>query len=102
MDEPHVLSLLGNNRQLMSVCAKMISSWPRKVLGIAKAQISLGTLQSIVVLATFAGSVCLVSILEVGDSARVYTQARHLFPTFVTTADQYQDYLQHACLGLSE
>ena len=42
----HEISLfLDNTRQLMPVCAKMISSWVRKVLGMAKMHISLGTLQ---------------------------------------------------------
>ena len=35
---------VGNNRQHMSLCTTMISSWVRKVLSISKAHISLGTL----------------------------------------------------------
>ena len=35
---------LGNNRQHRPVCAKTISSWVRKVLGVAKADMSLGSL----------------------------------------------------------
>ena len=42
-DGSHVTSLLlGNNRQHRPVCAKTISSWVRKVLGVAKAHMSLG------------------------------------------------------------
>ena len=36
--------VLGNNGQYMSVCAKTVSSWVRKVLSIARACIFLGTL----------------------------------------------------------
>ena len=40
-----VLSLfLGNNRQHQPVCAKTISSWVRKILCVAKAHLSLGSL----------------------------------------------------------
>ena len=35
-----VLSVLGNNRKQMPVCAKRITSWVKKVLGIAKAHVS--------------------------------------------------------------
>ena len=35
---------LGNDQQLMPVCAKMISSQVRKVLGSEKAHMSTGTL----------------------------------------------------------
>ena len=35
---------LGNNRQHWPVCAKTISSWVWKVLGVAKAHMSLGSL----------------------------------------------------------
>ena len=34
---------LGNSRQYMPVCAKMISSWVRKFLDISRACMSLGT-----------------------------------------------------------
>ena len=41
----HVTSFfLGNNRQHRPVCAKAISSWVRKVLCVAKAHMSLGSL----------------------------------------------------------
>ena len=44
-DGSHVTSLfLGNNRQHWPVCAKAISSWVRKVLCVAKAHMSLGSL----------------------------------------------------------
>ena len=39
--------ILGNNRQHRPVCAKTISSWVRKVLGVAKAHMSLGSLQGL-------------------------------------------------------
>ena len=44
-DGSRVTSLfLGNNRQHWPVCAKTISSWERKVLGVAKAHMSPGSL----------------------------------------------------------
>ena len=44
-DGSRVTSLfLGNNRQHRPVCAKTIFSWVRKVLGVAKAHMSLGSL----------------------------------------------------------
>ena len=45
LDGSHVTSLfLGNSRQHRPVCAKTISSWVRKVLCVAKAHMSLGSL----------------------------------------------------------
>ena len=41
---------LGNNRQHWPVCAKTISSWVRKVLGVAKAHMSLGSLWGLLLL----------------------------------------------------
>ena len=38
---------LGNNRQHWLVCAKTISSWVRKVLGVAKAHMSPGSLRGV-------------------------------------------------------
>ena len=38
---------LGNNRQHWPVCAKTISSWVRKVLCVAKANMSLGSVQGV-------------------------------------------------------
>ena len=44
-DGSHVTSLfLGNNRQHRPVCAKTLSSWVRKVLSVAKAHMSPGSL----------------------------------------------------------
>ena len=47
-----------------------------------------------------AACISLVSILQVGDWARVYTPARHYFSTYITTTDWQQDSVQHAVLGL--
>ena len=41
---------LGNNRQHWPVCAKSSSSWVRKVLGVAKAHMSLGSLWGLLLL----------------------------------------------------
>ena len=102
-DESHVTSLfLGNNRQHMPVCAKTISSWVRKVLCVAKAHMSPGSLQGVAASAALAACFSLVSILQAGDWARVSTSARQYFSTYITTTDQYQDSVQHAGLGLSE
>ena len=63
-----VISLfLGNNRQHWPVCAKTISSWVRKVLCVAKAHVSLGSLQGVAASAALAAGVSLVSILQAGD-----------------------------------
>ena len=48
----------------MSVYAKMISSWVRKVLGTAKSHMSPGTVQGAVVLAAFAAGISPVFSLE--------------------------------------
>ena len=57
-DGSQVCSLFwGNKRQQMCVCPKMISPWVRKVLDIAKAHMSLGTLHGAMVLADLAGGV---------------------------------------------
>ena len=63
----------------MPICAQMISSWVRKVLGVAKVQMSSSSLQGAVVSAVFVASVFLVSILLAGDWARVFGPARHYF-----------------------
>ena len=68
---------LGNNRQHWPVCAKTISSWVRKVLGVAKAHMSLGSLWGVAASAALAAGVSLVSILQAGDWTRVSTPARH-------------------------
>ena len=67
-DGSQVTSLfLGNNRQHRPVCAKTISSWLRKVLGIAKAHMSLGSLQWVAASTALAAGVSLVTILQAGD-----------------------------------
>ena len=100
-DGSHVTSLfLGNNRQHWPVCAKTISSWVRKVFYVAKAHMSLGSLQGVAASAALAAGVSLVSILQAGDW--VSTPARHYFSTYITTMDWYQDSVQCAMSGLSE
>ena len=86
----------------MSVCAEIIFSWLNKVLGIAKAQTSLGSLQAAVVLVAFVAGVCLVSILQASDWARVSTSAKLYFSTYITATEWEQDSIQHAVMGLSE
>ena len=69
-DGSHVTSLfLGNNRQVWPVCAKTISSWVRKVLCVAKAHLTLGSLQEVASSAALVAGVSLVSILQAGDWA---------------------------------
>ena len=46
--------------------------------------------------------VSLVTILQSGDWANVFTPARHYFSPYITTMDLHQDSVQHAVLGLSE
>ena len=65
-------------------------------------QMSLGTFWGAVVSAAFATGISLVSILQEGDWARVSNWAQHYFSTYITTTDPYQDFIQHAVLGLSE
>ena len=102
-DGSRVTSLfLGNNRQYCPGCAKTISSWVRKVLGVAKAHMSLGSLQRVAASAALAAGVSLVTILQVGDWTRVSTPARHYFSTYITIIDWNQDSMQHAVLDLSE
>ena len=84
------------------VCTKTISSWERKVLGVARAHISLGSLQGVAASTALAAGVSLVTILQAGDWTRVSTPARHYFSTYITTMDWHQDSMQHAMLGLSE
>ena len=74
------LSILGNNRQHRPVCAKIISSWVREVICVAKAHMCLGSLQGAASSAALAAGVSLVSILQAGNWAKVSTQARHYFP----------------------
>ena len=77
----------------MLVCVKMISSWVRKVLYMAKAHMYLGA---------FAGAVSLASILQAGDWARVSMPARYYFSMYITTTNLHHDSVQHDVLGLSE
>ena len=93
---------LGNNRQHWPVCAKTISSWVRKVLCVAKAHMSLGSLWGVVASAGLAAGVSLVCILQAGDCTRVSMPGRHYFSTYITTMDQQQDSVQCAVLGLGE
>ena len=102
MDCVQLLSYLGNNRQHRPVCTKTISSWVRKVLCVAKAHTSPGSLQGAAASAALAAGVSLVSILQAGDWARVSTPARHCFSPYITTTDWHQDSVQHAVLDLSE
>ena len=90
---------LGNNRQHRLVCAKTISSWVRKVLCVAKAHMSPGSLQGA---AALAAGISLVSILQAAEWAKVSTLDRHYFPPYITTTDWHQDSVQHVVPGLSE
>ena len=63
---------------------------------------SLGSLWGVAASAALAAGVSLVTILQVGDWARVCTPARYYFSTYITTMDWYQDSVQYAVLGLSE
>ena len=56
----------------MSVCAKIIYSWVRKVLDTAKAHTSLGTFQGAAMLAAFVALVSLVFILQAGHYQSFY------------------------------
>ena len=49
-----------------------------------------------------AAGVSLMTILQVGDWARVSTPARHYFSTYITNMGQHQDSVQSAVQGLSE
>ena len=51
----------------MSVCAKIISSWVRKVISIVKSHISLGTVRAAVTSAALVTGVSPMSILQVGN-----------------------------------
>ena len=52
--------------------------------------------------AALVAGICPVSILQLGDWARVSTLARHYFSPYITTTDWHEDSVQHAMLGLSE
>ena len=85
MDLEWLLLFLGNNRQHWPVCAKTISSWVRKVLGVVKAHMSLGSLWGVAASVALAAGVSLVTIMPAGDWNRVSTPARHYFSTYITT-----------------
>ena len=59
---------------------------------------SLGSLQVVAASVALAAGVSVVSILQKGDWARVFTWARPSFSTYITTTDQQQDSVQHAVL----
>ena len=75
---------LGNNRQHMPTCAKIISSWVRKVLDVRKEHMFISTLSGTAVPPAFAAGVSLVSIQQSGDWARVSTPARNQFSMYIT------------------
>ena len=102
-DGSRVTSLfLGNNRKHGPVCAKTISSWVRKVLCVAKKNMSLGSLWGVAASAALVAGVSLVTILQAGDWTRISTPARQYFSTYITTMDRHQDSVQCAVLDLSE
>ena len=86
----------------MSVCARMISSWVRKVSSIAKAHMPLYTVHSAVASAYVAANVYLVPFLEAGYWTNVSMPAIHYFSMHFATTDGHQDSRQHAILHLSE
>ena len=90
------LFYLGNNRRHRSACATTISSWVRKVLCVAKAHMSPGSLWGLQTSSALVAGVLLVSILQAGDWARVSTLPRHYFSPYITTTDQ-QSGLCTAC-----
>ena len=68
----------------MPVCAKTICYWVRKVLCVAKAHMSLGSVQGAVASGALEACISLVSILQAGDWSRVSVPARHYFaPTLL-------------------
>ena len=77
-----VISLfLGNNRQHMAMCAKMISSLVGKVLCNAKVHVSLGAVQGAIGSAALAAVVSLTPILQAGNWTRVSTPVTDYFFT---------------------
>ena len=64
--------------------------------------ISAGTVQCAVASAALAAGIFLECILQVGEWARVTSQARHYFPTYITSTDQHQDSVQCSVIGLTE
>ena len=75
---------LGNNWQNRPVCVKTIPSWVRKVLCVAKAHVSQGSVGGAAASAALAAVVSLGSILLAGDSASVSLSATHYFSTYIT------------------
>ena len=70
---------IGNNRQHLPICAKVISSWVRNVLSIGKAHASSGSFQGAVALVA---GVYLVSIFQAGNRSVVSPSAGQLFATY--------------------
>ena len=93
-------SFLGNNSQYMPICAKTICSWVRKVLDIASIHVSPGNLWCAAEPAGFVTGISLVSILQVGDWARVSIPARQYFSIYITPTNCYLDCGQHAIMIL--
>ena len=87
---------------MLLLWAKMIFSWVRKVLCIARVHMSLGAVKSAVTSAALVAGVSLVYIWQSGDWARVSTPARHYFSIYIMTTEWHQDSMQHAVLGLCE
>ena len=86
----------------MSVCAKTISLWLQKDLSMAERHMSLGTHWGTVETIALVAGVSLVSILQEGDMARVFSPTRHYFITYIIAAYRNKDPGQYAVLGLSE
>ena len=85
----------------MPVCAKMIFSWVRQVLGIAEGHVFRYSLRCYGTVALVDG-VTVVSLLQQDDWARVSTPGRHCFSTYITTTDWQQGSVPAPVLGLSE
>ena len=79
MDLMCPLCFLGNNRQHMPICAKIISSWVRKFLNIAKANVSPGTPCRAAISAALVAGGSLVSILHACVWTRVLFQLNSIF-----------------------
>ena len=82
----------------MLECAKTISCLIREVLGIVRAHIYTGCLD----VHSLAAGAYLVSILQAGDWACIFTPDGHWFSTCITTTGQHQDLVQHSVLGLNK
>ena len=100
-DGSHVCSsFLGNNSQNMPV------SWNDFFLCKVHFRYckgtSLGTLWGATVSSAFVDGISLVSILQADDWARVSTQAKHYFSTYIIIMDQHHASVQHNVLGLGK